>query len=344
VFLENKVIGSPDSLMSSILIREETDWTEYKIRTLQEEQKSVVVDNIVTKLFNDIKSKAISADFTEVDSTKGNIKKLKKHDALFNAINYLVKLSESNNEVKKISEELKFTYETIRKYNKEFEIGYKLNNVIIRYLYSSAVVGLIQGTAFAVAQSVEFVKDNLNLYKAQVKPSKALEKNNHIKALMLFNEMERKKQLVKFFKETQQFQEGLFGDIKGVFSDVSGRIKGLSGAGKFIAILGLIGFALTFIRALVFTYYNTRVKLSQYLKFLQEFVNMNVSTLDNDARKVKEKQEKIANILGKLADVINVDQNVSNDRAKSQIEQSNKIIALDNKSSNSGNVSDLDLY
>jgi hypothetical protein len=61
------------------------------------------------------------------------------------------------------------------------------------------------------------------------------------------------------------------------------------------------------------------------LNHLKEFVLMNASTLDN-SKGVRDKQEKIAQQLGKLADVISVDQNVSNDRATSQIDDSNKNI------------------
>jgi hypothetical protein len=98
------------------------------------------------------------------------------------------------------------------------------------------------------------------------------------------------------------------------------------------------------IRAIIFMYFDTRVRLSQYLKHLKDFVEMNASTLGTDAKATKEKQMRIASSLGKLADVISVDQNVANDRANSQLEQSNKVIAIGNSDPNSSANTDLDLY
>jgi uncharacterized protein YlzI (FlbEa/FlbD family) len=227
-------------------------------------------------------------------------------------------------------------------------MGFRMNNALIRFVYNSVVVGLIQGTSFVVAESVEFVKDNINLYKAEVKKSRNIEKNNHIKGIVQFNEMERKGQVVKFFKEVQVFKESA--DIlreNGAISltaDIIKRIASMGTIGKIVTIIGLIGFVLSFTRSFIFMYYNTRVKLSQYLKHLQEFVLMNSSTLGNDAKKTKERQEKIAESLGKLSDLISVDQNVSNDRTNSQVEESNKVTALDNKDADKEEDTDLDLY
>jgi uncharacterized protein YlzI (FlbEa/FlbD family) len=351
VYQQKKTIGDVNTLIESVMVREETGWSPYKVRKLTEEQKSVVAENIVTRLFNDIKSKAMSVDFAPIDASRGDITKLKNHDALANGIKYLVKVSNKNEDIKAVALELQMAYNTLVKHKKEFEMGFKMNNSLIRFVYNSVVVGLIQGTSFVVAESVEFVKDNINLYKAEVKKSRNVEKNNHIKGIVQFNEMERKGQVMKFFKEVQTFKEsasiiqenGVAVGLR-ITSDVVKRIAGMGTIGKIVTIIGLIGFVLSFTRSFIFMYYNTRVKLSQYLKHLQEFVLMNSSTLGNDAKKTKERQEKIAESLGKLSDLISVDQNVSNDRTNSQVEESNKVTALDNKDADKEEDTDLDLY
>jgi hypothetical protein len=347
VFQQQKNISHADVLLKEHLLREDTQWTEYKIRTLNEEQKSAVVDNIVTKLFQDIKSKSLNVDFAILDDSKGNIKKVANYKVIDNAINYLNKFASEHSkkvpELREAVDEIQLTWTILHKYNSQFEYGFKYNSSIVRYLYNSLSIAVIQGTSFLVAESVEFVKDNLNLYKAQPKNSKNIKRNNYIKSLKTFNTLERNGQLVKLFKETQQFSEAGVGAI---LSGAKGLIAGLPvpAVGKVIAVIGLIGFALMSIRAIIFVYFDTRVRLSQYLKHLKDFVEMNALTLGNDAKAVKERQMKIAQSLGKLADVVSVDQNVANDRSSSQIEQSNKVIALGNKDPNSSANTDLDLY
>jgi uncharacterized protein YlzI (FlbEa/FlbD family) len=338
MFEQKKTVGHYDTLLESMLVREETQWTPYKLRSLNETGKTTLADNVVTRLFNDIKSKAMSVDFAFIDDTRGNITKLQNFSSIDNAIKFLQKIDSKSPELQQVTGELVATMGILQKYSKEFELGFKLNNAVIRYMYNSLVIGLIQGTSFVVAESVEFVKDNLNLYKAQSKPSKNILKNNHIKALSNFNDLERKGQLVKFFRDTQQFKENAIASLS------TKRFgKSFGGVATLLGVLGLIGFVLAFTRSIIFLYYNTRVKLSQYLKHLKDFVEMNASTLGSDAKKVKERQEKMADNLGKLADLISVDQNVSNDRANSQLDESNKIIAIDNKDEQSDN-SDLGLY
>jgi uncharacterized protein YlzI (FlbEa/FlbD family) len=328
----NNVTSRADDLLKNILIREGSEWTEYQLKNMNEDQKTAVVDNVVTKLFNDIKAKSLHVDFAPIDATRGNIKKLENYTALDNAIKYLKKIASSHPNSKQVPafaeavEELSFAFATVQKHASGFENGFRMNNPVVRYIYNSIVVGLIQGTSFVIAESVEFVKDNLNLYKAEVKSSKNIARNNHIKAIASFNDLERKGQMVKLFKDSQTLNEGL-----GV-------------VGTTIAVIGLIGFALTIARTIIFLYFDTRVRLSQYLKYLKDFVEMNASTLGSDAKKVKDRQMKIASTLGKLSDRIAVDQNVANDRANSEIDQSNKIIALGNSSSGSSGAPDLGLY
>jgi len=353
MFDRNKSLGKADDLLGSILLREETNWSEYQIRVLSEDQKSKMTDKIVTSLFNDIKAKSLDVDFDFVDATQGDVTRLKNYDTIDKAIKFLQKIVLSDSsiakkapEMKEATNDLAQAWGTLHKYKKEFQLGFKLNNPVIRYLYNSLVVALIQGTSFTVAESVEFVKDNLNLYKAHVKPSKNIARNNYLKAISGFNELERKGQLVKFFQETQQFKESPMSTVVTIAKNAKDLIGGMSGVSKFLAILGLIGFTLALARAMVFMYYNTRVQMSQYLNHLKDFVQMNASTLGNDAKQVKEKQMKIADNLGKLADKISVDQNVSNDRTNSQIDESNKILAIGNAdpttADNSSSV--LDLY
>jgi hypothetical protein len=347
VFQQQKNISHADVLLKEHLLREDTQWTEYKLRTLSEDQKSAVVDNIVTKLFQDIKSKSLSVDFSILDDSKGNIKKVANYKTIDNAINYLHKFANENGkkipELKEAVEEIQLTFSILHKYSSQFEYGFKYNNSIVRYLYNSLAIAVIQGTSFLVAESVDYVKDNLNLYKAQPKTSKNIARSNYIKSIKTFNTLERKGQLVKFFKETQQFSEAGIGAVfAGAKATLAGT--GLPVVGQIIAVIGIIGFVLMSIRAIIFMYFDTRVRLSQYLKHLKDFVEMNASTLATDAKATKEKQMKIASSLGKLADVISVDQNVANDRANSQLEQSNKVIAIGNNDPNSSANTDLDLY
>src|SRR5699024_10109217 len=115
------------------------------------------------------------------------------------------------------------------------------------------------------------------------KKTKRLLDSNHLKALKNFNEMEKNNKLSTLFKESQQLNESAVKTSMRVGKEILTRLGTMGTPTKIMTVLGLIGFSLTFIRALIFTYYNSRVRISQYLKFLQDFVEMNASTLVTDA-------------------------------------------------------------
>jgi len=271
--------GSVDSFLESILLYEGSEWSQYKIRKLNEDEKSAMSKNIVTRLWNDIKNKILHVDFAPVDVTKGDITKLKNYSSLENAIKYLEKISAGKPELNEIAKEFSLTMSILKKYKTQFENGFRMNQEYVRFLYNSAVIALIQGTSFTIAESVDFVKDSINLYKPEIQTSriKNIKKNNHIISLAQFNELERKGKFIKLFKESETLNESILAGLATASLGI-----------KLVASLGLVGFSLTFIRGIVFSYYNARVKLSQYLKHLEEFVNMNASTLGSDAKKTKE--------------------------------------------------------
>jgi hypothetical protein len=315
-------------LLTETLVREGSIWSPYKIRVLEESQKSVVADNVVTKLFNDVKTRAMKVDFSVADASKGDITRIKGYKDLQSSISNLKKIAGTADgkakDLKEAIDEIDMSFSILHSKSREFQSGYQLNNALIRYLYASLVVGLIQGTSFAIAECVDYTRDSLNLYKPVVKPSNHIMNNSHIKSIKLFNNIQRTGQLNKLFTSTQQLTES-FSAAAGAFNTI---FNSITGARKWMAIISLAGIALASIRGIIFLYFDSRVKLSQYLKHLQDFVEMNASTMGTDARKVKEKQEKVAERLGKIASMISVDQNVANSRANNEIDASNKVIAL----------------
>lgn len=340
---KNKLIT--DQLLEDLLVKDKNhSWSTYRLMNLDEDKKTKLTDKVVTKLFNDIKNKMLSVDYSFVDATKGDIYKLKNYNTIENAISYLYKIYNMNInsknfvDFKTAIDELSLTFSILKKYNSQFKLGFKLTNPVVVYLYDSVVVALIQSLSFIISQSVEFVKDNINLYKPNIKISNNILKNNNVKSLILFNNLERTSNLSKFFKESQQFKEN-------VFTDFTKFLSKANAFQKIITIIGSTGLVLYIIRTLVYCFYNARVRLSQYLKYLSNFVLMNASTLsDNDPKHVKEKQEKIAGELEKLADIISIDQTVSSSKTEGQLEDSNKSINISSNEVENNDTYNLGIY
>ena len=83
------------------------------------------------------------------------------------------------------------------------------------------------------------------------------------------------------------------------------------------AIFGLI----SFLRFVVYQYYNMRVKMADYCYMQAQFLEMNATKIGmvKNMKNASRKQESISKTLNKLADKIDVDQKMSTHKAKSDM-------------------------
>lgn len=304
----------------------------YKI--LDENAKMNKVDRIVTKLFKSIRDKTIRIDFSEIDLSKGNVKNLKNYKDIKNAINFLKKLLlkdnyslKGNKDFAKVINSFETCISILEKYTKEFSSAYLVKNTVIMYIYEGICVSLIEGVSYVISTSIEIVKTSVGCSQG-VKQNKDLMKNNFVKSVIKFNELEKKNKLGKAITELQNLKESITAVITGVFT-----------------VITLAGLVLLIVRTAIFMFYNTRINLTRYLESIRQYVLLNSTTVTD--KKVKEKQIKIATKLKKLSDMISVDQNVANDRSNGDIDSNNKEIGTDDESTNGNDKkddSDIDIY
>jgi hypothetical protein len=313
-----------EKLLEEVYFCEGSTWKTRDLRNLNEDSQKEVADKTVTKLFKDIKAKAFNLDFSEVEIGKGDITKIKNYSELKNAINYLRKISTNvkNPELIDAVTQINLAHDNLLANKSGFVNGFKSGNNLLIYLFNSVSIALIQATAFVATNSVEFVKDNLNTFQPEMAATKKLPKNANLSALKRFNEMARNGKLHNVISHTLKLKES----VSLTFLTTT---------------IGAILLALIIIREIIFTFYFVRISMSQYLDYLKNFVLMNASNLSNDQRKIKEKQEKVAKILGKLSDKLAVDQNLATERSKQSIIDNNKETSYENNPQNSGELSDI---
>lgn len=310
---------SLDESLRKILVCEGSEWKNRHISVLTEEEKSKVTDGLVTKLFNQIKSKAFDMDFSYIEKTKGDITKLPEYKDLVRSISFLEKIVDSDKKNDKVSNNLKLIVSSLKqsimileKHKSKFMIGFKNSNVLVIYLYDSITIALIEGLSITIAEGIELFKDSLNMYGYKVKDDmKPLIKNNYISSIIKFVEMENTNRLSQILNHNLKLTEDV--------------------VTASLAVLGSTMLILYLVQSIVFAFFYTRIKIAKYLEHVKYFLEMNLVSINgSDAKKIREKQEKMAKKLGDLADLINVDQTVSQNRANSDISVNNKILAVNN--------------
>ena len=292
------------------LFLEVTSMSEGKYIRLDEETKAKMQDKIVSSVFKSIKKKALSLDFTVVDKSRGKFNNLANYNDITNSIKFLKKILVENatkNKAKEMEEAvncLELAVEMLVKYEKYFTKGYDANASMLKFLYEGTCVGVIQLTSYLISDCLSYV-DAGAVVEVKANPSKNIAKLNIYNALKNIVNIYRNNKMEKYLKECISINEGTV----------------------TINVLQWLGYAfimLISLRAFIYAYFMTRVKISEYLNQLADFVELNASTVSNE--KVKEKQTKWVERLRKVANKVKVDLEVSSARAEEEINEENEEI------------------
>jgi len=324
VFGKNQNRFKGENVLSEHLLVEGSDWKPRDIRTLNEDEKSLLADKLVTKLFNDIKNKALDVDFSVPEHTKGDIHKLKEYKTITDGIRFIDSLiindKDADMQIRETVNALKGTITILEKYREKFMTGFRTSNMLLVYLYDSLVISLIEGTSIVISEAIEVTTDQLGIYKAQIKKDrkKPLMSNNYINALLKVNDMESNGKLGASITNALRKNESVLSISLGIF-------------GGFILLLSII-------RGVVYMYFHTRVMIAKKLETVKTLLEMNLVTINGrDAKVIKSKQEKWVKRLGELSEKINIDSSQSQSKSSSDLEHNNKEIVNDIKNDGYGN-------
>ena len=286
---------------------------QYDLSMLLETAKPQVHSSLLGTLYKQINEyRKINYDI--IDASKGNYKNLSFYDDLEKTHGFL------KDEIG-IGEDLDVIVEAkrnVQKMKHAFEEGYKLDSDVVILLYETTVHAIVDATSVLItvtATSVVKTKEacsrhSLNMLK---RFNKAVTKGSLQKAVITANE-----------------QAFLDSGAKTVAKEevLATALSALVGAGLILAFIPLI-------RLLVFYFYYTRMRISDYLDQLSMYIKINEVEVRSDpefdeAKKkdIIEKQNKWIERLDSLSDKIRVNQSRGEKEAKEQIKEENAKVTV----------------
>ena len=328
---------SQDEFLKKYYISEGSDIVSYN--ALSEDQKAVFSKDIVAAIIKSIEDRKYELDNSMIDRSKGDIEKVENYEYIKTSLDLLHNLQAGMDTTKiPYLDTCSNAHANLLKFKPEFEKGYKLGKDIVTILYSSLVLSLIQSISFLIATSIDYIKDPMGNYEANVRYN--LKKNNNyptvnIECLDKFNLMSNNGDMQNFFTTiytAKKLQESAIGDFTDTFSSVLGfTYNVVSDFARVLIFIGqLIPSIPELLRMIVSSYYHSRIKLSNYLRLQAQYIQLNTERLRNLESPKKDsikKQEKIMNDLLQLADKIDIDQKTASKNAKTEIEIQNKNIS-----------------
>ena len=299
--------------------------------TVNEADKNQILVALTSKLYDHIIDKVDDIDFGQIPSTKGDITKLTNYEDMLDCVqvikDLLVEYKQSTDSIDTIVTAI----ENIKRRKDIFEKGFRYNVEFPIVMYSTMVLSIVSSISLLITSSIEFIKspnqDTFDLMVDKVGLGKT-------KDSLLF------KDLVLFNKSCSngQIDESLEFIIKKNIRNLTG-LEPIVIAGA-MATITIIFNIIPIIRELVYFFYYSRTRISDYLEIQAELLEMNAYTIEHNENMEEEERKTISRKQNKIAEKLRAISNKLSVKLKKAENETSKEISNSNKKMKTSDVLD----
>lgn len=302
----NTYFDTEDKLTRSVLL------------SVNEADQNVVMTSLSNKLYKHIVDKVDDIDFGTIPLSKGDITKIDNYEELTDCINILSEILQQYNQdtsqVDVVSEALQNMIDRRDLFTK----AYALNVEMPMIIYNTIALSIVSSVSYLISSCIEFIKMNDNQGF-----------NIAVDAVGV-----RKSRECVLFADLKKFNKIC---SNGDFDKAMDYVISQNNAKNFIGfdtafgvssaaiVLGILLTIIPLVRELIFIFYWSRVKVSEYFEQQANLLIMNsyniennLSRNDKDKKEIARKQKKIADVFKKIANKIKV--NIKSGESKSKTE------------------------
>ena len=298
----------------SILSEGATIAERREINSLTESHKLSVNNSLITKLYNAAKEKS-NVDFEHIPDSKGDITKYHGYKNMIATIEVIKGLAKSSDiEIKQLGI-VEDAINNLIRYRDLFEKGFALDKDFVILLYNTLVYACLESISLLVSSYVDFIKRpdkiEFTLLKLVRGPSSIALTN-----LEEFNLSVKKGEFSKTIN----------------YILTHGKENLLGGGELIIPALLISGVVLLVpvIREIIFYFYYSRMKISDFLKQQAALLELNKAELEtnssispNKKKQIIDKQQSTIKTLIKMSDAVKVDHSITDLKSSKEIKDEN---------------------
>ena len=296
--------------------------------SLNEAEQNSLLLNLSNKLYKMIVEKVDSIDYGEIPDTKGDVTKLSKYDKLRECHEILRGIFHQYKESEEPINTITNALDNIENMKDIFVGAFMARAEFPKSVYNSTVLGVIMATSFMIATCIEYIKspkkEGLEIVLNKTGISKVKE---HLvyENLKNFNDACRKGDVENALRPFVQNKTRGF-----VMTAALGIKTVLVLGGVVLAILPIL-------KDLVYFYYSSKARVSQYFDLQAKLIEMNAAELkDNsniktqdDKASVIRRQLAIADTFHKISNYLAVDAKGSEVEATKEIKRDQQKYKID---------------
>lgn len=326
------------------------DETREALISVDEAVRENVLASLSMKFYNDIMNKIDDIDFGTIPDSKGDITKVENYEQMNSCLVTLRGILTEYNQPSTQIDEIETAIGNMIDNTRLFERAFKIKADLPVIIYCTMVLAIVSSISLMMTSCIEFIKNpvhenftiefhkagltktqNSLMYSNIVKFNKSVKKGEFVAAMeSLLNGVTAKKirensdildfegeslnegkitnglkSVANAFNDPNNFAGQVAGKIQGAWDNAPTVVKGIViGIGAIIGLLFII-------RELIFVFYNTRVKVSDYFEAQANILQMNAYTIENNNSMNKTPEQKAA-IIKKQLDIAERFRSISN--------------------------------
>lgn len=326
------------------------DETREALISVDEAVRENVLASLSMKFYNDIMNKIDDIDFGTIPDSKGDITKVENYEQMNSCLVTLRGILTEYNQPSTQIDEIETAIGNMIDNTRLFERAFKIKADLPVVIYCTMVLAIVSSISLMITSSIEFIKNpvhenftiefhkaglaktqNSLMYSNIVKFNNSVKKGEFAAAMeSLLNGVTAKKirensdildfedeslnegkitnglkSVVNALNDPTNFAGQVAGKIKGAWNNAPTAVKGI-----IIGIGAIVGL-LIIIRELIFVFYHTRVKVSDYFEAQANILQMNAYTIENN-NSINKTPEQKASIMKKQLDIAERFRSISN--------------------------------
>lgn len=310
------------------VVSEFMDITDHETRrtllSLNEADQNKVLLGLTGRLYEIISDKSTEVDFGDIPKTKGVVRQLKDYDKLTETLGLLESICrEFKQDTRGNVDVINTALANLASREDMFTKAFKLNIEMPIMMYNTIYLSIISATSLMVSTCIEYIKAPLEETYQIALDKTALAKTQQgllFDNLKKFNESCRK----------GDFDKAMDMVIKQNVKNFSG-IDDVLLLGSGLALITLVFNIIPILRELIYFFYYTRVRVSDFFDIQADLLAMNAQNLEYNSTKtavekkqIRDKQMKIADMFRKIANTVAVDAKQAEVKATKEITNSDK--------------------
>ena len=306
-------------LVNNIVMEASSEEDKKYMKSMSKDDINQINGTLLQNLYKSVIDRK-NIDFGDIPDSAGDIEKMKYYANTVECLNTLEELYRQHNIEEPTLVTIRTAISNMKKYRPQFQDGFRRKHDFIMLTYNSLAMSIIDATSFLIASFMDYVVSPNNAY--------AVGKNaNNSRGRVVTSSLEK----FNSMSNNNQFGDALEYMLMEQRKNFAGETVVVTGA-----IIMILLSIVPIIRELIFFYYHSRVRLSDYLNMQADFLEMNKLAVQasekspTERKAIIKKQNDVIKKLRRKADKLQINDVDTNDVVKKEQKNEDSLWSLGN--------------